>query len=270
MVGPHNPQQNRLLAALSPTERARIYPVLRPVQMARGNVLYESGDVLRDVYFPTDCIVSQLHVMANGASAEISSVGNDGAIGVAQFLGGGTAMSRAIVQSAGSAYVLTCDRLKQEFDRHGEMLHILLRYLQALLAQMAQSAVCYQHHSVDQRLSRWLLLSLDSLDSNRLTTTHEVIANVLGVRREGVTAAIGKLQKVGVIAHSRMQITVLDRHKLEQLCCECYAAVRKETDRLLPSPYVELRRWARDTEPMRFRPELSDRQSALLRAADVR
>jgi CRP-like cAMP-binding protein len=270
MVGPNNPQQNRLLAALSPTERARVYPDLRLVQMARGKVLYTSGDVLRDVYFPADCIVSQLHMMENGASAEISSVGNDGAIGVAPFLGGATSMSSAIVQSAGCAYVLTSERLKQEFDRHGEMLHILLRYMQVLLAQMAHAAVCYQHHPVEQRLSRWLLLSLDRLDSNRLTTTHEVIANMLGVRREGVTAAIGKLQKIGVIAHSRMQITVLDRHKLEQLCCECYAAVRKETDRLLPLPYVELRRWARDTGPVRFRWELSDRKPALLGAADAR
>jgi CRP-like cAMP-binding protein len=247
MVGPHYPQQNRLLAALSTAERARLYPDLRLVQMARGTVLYVSGGVLRDVYFPTDCIVSQLHTMANGASTEIFSAGNDGAIGVALLLGGGGSVSRAIVQSAGSAYVLRSDRLKEEFDRHGEMLHILLRYMQALLSQMAHAAVCYQHHSLDQRLSRWLLLSLDRLDSNRLTTTHEAIASMLGVRREGITESIGKLQRGGVIAHGRMQITVLDRHKLEQLSCECYAAVRKEIDRVLPRPYVELRRWARDT-----------------------
>jgi CRP-like cAMP-binding protein len=196
--------------------------------------LYESGDTLRHIYFPTDSIVSLLYVLANGASAEISVVGNEGAIGVALFMGGETTTNRAIVQSGGSAYRLTGKRLKQEFGRHGELLHILLRYTQALLTQMAQTAVCNRHHTVDQQLCRWLLLSLDRLCSNELTMTQELIANMLGVRREGVTEAAGKLQKLGVIQYSRGQIIVLDRPQLEQLCCECYAVVKKESDRLLP------------------------------------
>jgi len=167
-------------------------------------------------------------------SAEIAVVGNDGAIGVAPFMGGETTTNRAIVQSAGSAYRLTGSRLKQEFERHGEMLHILLRYTQALITQMAQTAVCNRHHSVDQQLCRWLLLSLDRLSSNQLVMTQELIANMLGVRREGVTEAAGKLQKLGVIDYRRGRITVLDRPKLEQLSCECYAVVKKETDRLVP------------------------------------
>jgi CRP-like cAMP-binding protein len=176
--------------------------------------------------------------MKDGASAEIAVVGNDGAIGVALFMGGETTTNRAIVQSAGSAYRLTRARLKQEFDRHGEMLHILLRYTQALITQMAQTAVCNRHHSVDQQLCRWLLLSLDRLDSNKLNMTQELIANMLGVRREGVTDAAGKLQKLGVIQYARGRITVLDRPQLEQLCCECYQVVKTETDRLMPERAV--------------------------------
>ena len=191
--------------------------------------------VLRHVYFPTDSIVSLLYVMADGASAEISVVGNEGLIGIALFMGGETTPSRAIVQSAGHAYRLIGQRLKDEFHRNGEMQLLLLRYTQALITQMAQTAVCNRHHSVDQQLCRWLLLSLDRLSSNHLTMTQELIANMLGVRREGVTDAAGKLQKLGVIHYSRGQITVLDRPRLEQLCCECYAVVRKETDRLLPA-----------------------------------
>jgi len=229
------PQQNHLLAALSPVERERIFPHLQLVQMPLGKVLYESGDVLRHVYFPTDSIVSLLYVMSDGASAEISVVGNEGLIGIALFMGGETTPSRAIVQSAGSAYRLVGQHLKDEFHRNGGMQLLLLHYTQALITQMAQTAVCNRHHSVDQQLCRWLLLSLDRLSSNRLTMTQELIANMLGVRREGVTDAAGKLQKLGVIRYARGRITVLDRPKLEQLCCECYAVVKKETDRLLPA-----------------------------------
>ena len=228
------PQQNHILDALLPPERDRLFPHLKLVSLPLGKVLYESGDALQYIYFPTDSIVSLLYVLKDGASAEIAVVGNDGAIGVALFMGGETTTNRAIVQSAGSAYRLTGARLKEEFQRHGEMLHILLRYTQSLITQMAQTAVCNRHHSVDQQLCRWLLLSLDRLQSPELTMTQELIANMLGVRREGVTESAGKLQKLGVIAYRRGRITVLDRPRLEQLCCECYAVVKKETDRLLP------------------------------------
>jgi CRP-like cAMP-binding protein len=234
LPGAHNPLQNHLLAALPAEERERLYPHLRPVPMPLGKVLYESGDVQHYVYFPTDSIVSLLYVMADGASAEISVVGNEGLIGVSLFMGGETTPSRAIVQSAGTAYQLPGQRLKDEFHRNGGMQLLLLRYTQALITQMAQTAVCNRHHSVDQQLCRWLLLSLDRLPSNQLTMTQELIANMLGVRREGVTDAAGKLQKLGVIRYARGQITVLDRPQLERLCCECYAVVKRETDRLLP------------------------------------
>jgi CRP-like cAMP-binding protein len=235
MPSSHDRQQNRLLAALRPDERERLFPHLQLVPMPLGKVLYESGDLLRYVYFPTDSIVSLLYVMADGASAEISVVGNEGLIGIALFMGGETTPSRAIVQSAGHAYRLIGQRLKDEFHRNSDMQLLLLRYTQALITQMAQTAVCNRHHSVDQQLCRWLLLSLDRLPSNQLTMTQELIANMLGVRREGVTEAAGKLQKLGVIHYSRGQITVLDRPKLEQLSCECYAVVRMETDRLSPA-----------------------------------
>jgi CRP-like cAMP-binding protein len=231
-----DPKQNHLLAALSAIERERLYPHLQLVPMPLGKVLYESGDVMRHVYFPTDSIISLLYVLEDGASAEISVVGNEGLIGVALFMGGETTPSRAIVQSAGFAYRLIGQLLKEEFHRNGGMQLLLLRYTQALLTQMAQTAVCNRHHSVDQQLCRWLLLSLDRLNSNRLNMTQELIANMLGVRREGVTDAAGKLQKLGVIEYARGRITVLDRPKLEKLCCECYAVVKKETDRLLPQP----------------------------------
>ena len=234
MPSPHQPQQNHLLAALSPAERERLYPHLQLVPMPLGKVLYESGDLLRHVYFPTDSIISLLYVMEDGASAEISVVGNEGLIGIALFMGGETTPSRAIVQSAGSAYRLLSQNLKEEFHRSGSLQLLLLRYTQALITQMAQTAVCNRHHSVDQQLCRWLLLSLDRLSSNRLIMTQELIANMLGVRREGVTEAAGKLQELGVIRYARGRITVLDRPRLEQLCCECYAVVKKETDRLLP------------------------------------
>jgi len=202
--------------------------------MPLGTVLYESGDVLNHVYFPIDCIVSLLYVMEDGASAEISVVGKDGLIGIALFMGGETTPSRAIVQSAGRAYRLAGKQLKAEFHRNGHLQELLLRYTQALITQMAQTAVCNRHHSVDQQLCRWLLLSLDRLASNELAMTQELIANMLGVRREGVTEAAGRLQKLNVIRYARGKITVLDRPKLEALCCECYAVVKRETDRLSP------------------------------------
>ena len=228
----HLPEHNHLLAALTPDERARVFPHLRLVAMPLGKVLYESGDALEYVYFPTDSIVSLLYVLENGASAEISVVGNEGLIGIALFMGGGTTPSRAIVQSAGQAYRLAGQWLKDEFHRNGGLQLLLLRYTQALITQMAQTAVCNRHHSVDQQLCRWLLLSLDRLKSNKLVMTQELIANMLGVRREGVTDAAGKLQKLGAISYSRGQITVLDRPQLEQLCCECYSVVKHETDRI--------------------------------------
>ena len=234
MAGTPHPQQNHILDALPQAERERLFPHLKLVPLPLGKALYESGDMLRHIYFPTDAIVSLLYVLKDGASAEIAVVGNDGAIGVALFMGGETTTNRAVVQSAGSAYQMTGARLKEEFERHGELLHILLRYTQALITQMAQTAVCNRHHSVDQQLCRWLLLSLDRLSSDKLTMTQELIANMLGVRREGVTEAAGKLQKLGVIRYRRGEIAVLDRPRLEQLCCECYGVVKTEADRLLP------------------------------------
>jgi CRP-like cAMP-binding protein len=228
-----NPCNNHILNTLPADERERLFPHLQITSMPLGMVLYESGERLRHIYFPADCIVSLLYVMKDGASAEIAVVGNEGAIGVSLFMGGETTPSRAIVQSAGSAYRLDRKRLKLEFDRHGQMLHMLLRYTQSLITQMAQTAVCNRHHSVNQQLCRWLLLSLDRLQSNDLRMTQELIANMLGVRREGVTAAAGELQKAGVIRYRRGRITVLDRPKLEQLSCECYSVVKAETDRLL-------------------------------------
>ncbi|WJM94833.1 Crp/Fnr family transcriptional regulator [Pseudomonas defluvii] len=229
---PH-PLQNRLLAALPIEVQERLIPQLELIVLPLGKVVYESGDSLQYVYFPTDAIISLLYVMEDGASAEISVVGNEGLVGIAVFMGGESTPSRAIVQSAGHAYRLAGHRLKSEFNRHGEMMQLLLRYTQALITQMAQTAVCNRHHSIDQQLCRWLLLSLDRLPSNQLIMTQELIANMLGVRREGVTEAAGKLQKLGVIEYSRGHIEVLDRAKLEALCCECYAVVKKETDRLL-------------------------------------
>jgi CRP-like cAMP-binding protein len=233
MSDPQDLPRNHLLAGLSLQERNRLFPHLQLVAMALGQALYEPGDLPRYVYFPVDCIVSLLYVMEDGASAEISVVGNDGVVGVALFMGGDTTPSRAIVQSAGHAYRLDGQRLKDEFHRNGGLQVSLLRYTQALITQMAQTAVCNRHHSVDQQLCRWLLLSLDCLPSNQLVTTQELIANILGVQREGVTDAAGKLQKLDVIEYARGQITVLDRPKLEELSCECYAVMKKETDRLL-------------------------------------
>ena len=222
-----------MLDALPEAVRQRLFPKLERVPLPLGKVLYESGDAMRYAYFPTDSIVSLLYVLEDGASAEISVVGNEGIVGVALFMGGHSMPSRAVVQSAGSAYRLAGPVLMEEFNRHGEFLLLLLRYTQALLTQMAQTAVCNRHHSIDQQLCRWLLLSVDRLDDPVLQMTQELIANMLGVRREGVTEAAGKLQKQGLIEYSRGHITVLDRPGLESRCCECYAVVKQEYDRLL-------------------------------------
>jgi CRP-like cAMP-binding protein len=234
MADSNDPRQNHLLRALPAPEAERLLPQLEFVPMPLGNVLYESGSQLRYVYFPTTSIISLLYVMEDGASAEIAVVGNEGMVGVALFMGGETTPSRALVQSAGHAYRLKGQILKEEFRRAAGLQHLLLRYTQALLTQMAQTAVCNRHHSVDQQLCRWLLLSLDRLPTNKLTMTQELIANMLGVRREGVTEAAGKLQTAGLIHYSRGQITVLDRPRLEGQACECYGVVKKEFDRLLP------------------------------------
>jgi CRP-like cAMP-binding protein len=231
---PNNPDQNYLLRALPAEARERLFPLLEPVDMALGRVLYESGDTMQHVYFPTDSIVSLLYVMEDGASAEIAVVGYEGMVGIALFMGGETTPNRAVVQSAGSAYRLKGHLMKLEFGRSGALQHLLLRYTQALLTQMAQTAACNRHHSVDQQLCRWLLLSLDRLPANTLVMTQELIANMLGVRREGVTEAAGKLQSQGLIEYSRGRITVLDRPRLEAASCECYAVVKQEFDRLLP------------------------------------
>ncbi len=228
------PTRNHLLAALPHSDFDRLTPHLRLVSLSLGEALYESGVALRDVYFPVDSIVSLLNVMADGASAEIAVVGNDGVVGVSLFMGGESTPSRAVVQSAGHAYRLKAAILKAEFTRAGAMQHLLLRYTQALLTQMAQTAVCNRHHTLDQQLCRWLLLSLDRLPTSELAMTQDLIANMLGVRREGVNDAAGKLQAAGLIHYSRGHIVVLDRSGIEARTCECYAVVKKESDRLLP------------------------------------
>jgi CRP-like cAMP-binding protein len=234
-----SPRQNHLLNALPAAEYECLLPHLEQVPMPLGKVLHESGDELHHAYFPTTCIVSKLYVMENGASAEIAVIGNDGIIGVSLFMGGGTMPNRAVVQSEGYAYRLKAHELIQQFDRtggrrSGALHHLLLRYTQALITQMSQTAACNRHHSVDQQLCRWLLLSLDRLASNELIMTQELIANMLGVRREGVTEAAGRLQKAGLIDYRRGHITVLDRPGLEARVCECYQVVKTESDRLLP------------------------------------
>jgi CRP-like cAMP-binding protein len=229
-----NPRQNGLLAALSAVELKRIRRQLELVDMPLGKILYEPGRLLEYVYFPVDCIISLLYVLENGASAEIAVVGNEGLLGISLFMGGETTPSRAIVQSAGTAYRLPAAKMMAEFTRGGTIQHLLLRYTQALITQMTQTAVCNRHHSVDQQLCRWLLLSIDRLASPELLMTQELIANMLGVRREGVTEAAGKLQHAGVISYRRGHIKVLDRTKLERLSCECYEVVRRESARLLP------------------------------------
>lgn len=226
--------RNRLLAMLPEAERQRWWPQLEPIEMPLGHVLYESGGTMKHVYFPTDTIVSLLYVMENGASAEIAVVGNEGIVGISLFMGGESTPSRAVVQSAGHGYRLKGQTVKDEFNRAGPVMHLLLRYTQALITQMAQTAVCNRHHSLDQQLCRWLLLSLDRLSGNELVMTQELIANMLGVRREGVTEAAFRLQKLGLIRYARGHISVIDRVALERRVCECYAVVKKEYDRLLP------------------------------------
>jgi CRP-like cAMP-binding protein len=229
-----NERRNQLLAALPEAEWQRWLPQLEPVDMPLGKVLYESGNKLTHVYFPCTSIVSLLYVMEDGASAEIAVVGHEGIVGISLFMGGQSTTSRAVVQSAGQGLRLKANLMMQEFNRAGPVLHLLLRYTQALITQMAQTAVCNRHHSLDQQLCRWLLLSLDRLPSDDLVMTQELIANMLGVRREGVTEAAGQLQQAGLIRYRRGHITVLDRKRLEQRACECYAVVKKEYDRLLP------------------------------------
>ncbi|MGO4503678.1 Crp/Fnr family transcriptional regulator [Dyella sp. 2YAF14] len=230
-----DPRDNRLLAALPDAEWERWAPHLDPVDMPLGKVLYESGSRLSHVYFPVTSIVSLLYVMEDGASAEIAVVGNEGIVGISLFMGGESTPSRALVQSAGQGFRLKSELMLMEFNRAGPVLHLLLRYTQALITQMSQTAVCNRHHSLDQQLCRWLLLSLDRLHSSELVMTQELIANMLGVRREGVTEAAGNLQQAGLIRYQRGHITVVDRAGLERRTCECYAVVKKEYDRLLPS-----------------------------------
>lgn len=230
-----DPKSNQLLAALQEADWQRLQPHLEPVEMPLGQVLYESGRPMSHVYFPTTAIVSLLYVMENGASAEIAVVGYEGVVGITLFMGGGTTPSRGVVQSAGMGVRLSAQRIKDEFNRSGPVMHLLLRYTQALITQMAQTAVCNRHHSLDQQLCRWLLLSMDRLDGNELVMTQELIANMLGVRREGVTEGALKLQRAGLIQYARGHITVLNRLGLEARTCECYGVVKKEYDRLLPA-----------------------------------
>jgi len=229
-----DPRQNHLLAALPVADWERWLPALESVDMPLGEVLYESGVAMTHVYFPTTSIASLLYVLEDGASAEIAVVGNEGIVGISLFMGGETTPSRSVVQSAGQGFRMRAQLLKDEFNRSGPVLHLLLRYTQALITQMAQTAVCNRHHSLDQQLCRWLLLSVDRLQEPELVMTQELIANMLGVRREGVTAAAVSLQRAGLINYKRGHITVIDRAGLERRTCECYGVVKKEYDRLLP------------------------------------
>ncbi len=233
------PKHNGLLAALPDAEWARWSPLLEEVDLKLGEVLYEPGVTLSHVYFPVSAIVSLLYVMDNGSSAEIAVVGLEGIVGISLFMGGESTPSRAVVRSAGRCYRLPAQMIKDEFNHVGPVMHVLLRYTQALITQMAQTAVCNRHHSLDQQLCRWLLLSLDRLQGSELVTTQELIASMLGVRREGVTEGALKLQQLGLIRYARGRITVLDRPGLEQRTCECYAVVKKEYDRLLPQRLAE-------------------------------
>ncbi|WP_417657889.1 Crp/Fnr family transcriptional regulator [Pseudidiomarina aestuarii] len=226
-------EQNYLLRAIPDDVKSRLMAHFELVKLNLGACIYESGDELQFVYFPTDSIISLVYIMENGDSAEISVVGNDGMLGVPLFMGGGSTRNRAVVQSEGHAYRLPAQLLRTEFNRHSELHHLLLRYTQSLMTQMAQTAVCNRHHTVDQQLCRWLLLSLDRIPTNVLTMTQELIADMLGVRREGVSVAAGKLQKLGVIEYHRGRMTVIDRPKLESLSCECYEVVKVECERIL-------------------------------------
>ena len=229
------PRKNQLLAALPEPELQRWLPHLEYVDMRLGEVLYEAGSILSHVYFPTTAIVSLLYVMQNGESAEIAVVGNDGVVGISLFMGGDSTSSRALIQSAGGAYRLSAQLMKEEFDRGGPVLHLLLRYTQALITQMVQTAACNRHHSLDQQLCRWLLLSLDRLQGTDMMMTQDLIANMLGVPRDGATEGALKLQTAGLINYTQGRIRVLDRGGLEKRTCECYEVVKKEYDRLLPS-----------------------------------
>ena len=235
MFSPNSPQQNHILVSLPVADYARLLPDLELLPMPLGWVLYESGDQIGHLYFPTTSIVSQLYVMESGASAEIAITGNEGLVGISLFMGGESTPGRAVVQSAGNGYRLKADIMKREFALGGQLQHLALRFTQALITQKAQTAVCNRHHTLDQQLCRRLLLSLDRLPSNELVMTQELIANMLGVRREGVTEAAGRLQADGLIHYSRGHITILDRAKLEDRACECYAVVKKEYGRLLPT-----------------------------------
>lgn len=239
---PPDPRQNYLLAALPEGDYERLLPSLEPVSLPLGQVVYEAGGSQLYIYFPTDSIVSLLYVMEDGASAEIAVTGREGLVGIALFMGGETTPGWAVVQSAGTGYRLRAAVFKKEFDRGGALHYLALRYTQALITQMAQTAVCNRHHSVEQQLCRWLLLSLDRLPSNELTMTQELIANMLGVRREGVTEAAGRLQTAGLIKYRRGHIEVLDRARLEDRVCECYAVVKREYDRLLDDKPLAIRR----------------------------
>lgn len=249
---PPSPQDNTLLASLPKVIQQRLFPRLELISIPLGSVIYEPGDDMRFVYFPTDSIISLLYVMECGASAEISVVGNDGVAGISAFMGGGSTPSRAVVQSAGSAYRLPARYLLEEFNGPDPYLRgLMLRYTQALITQMAQTAVCNRHHSIAQQLCRWLLLSLDRLNSDQLNMTQELIANMLGVRREGVTEAAGRLQRAGVIKYHRGKITILDRKMLESMSCECYSVVKKEADRLASLPTIVERQRRIGDEPVR-------------------
>jgi CRP-like cAMP-binding protein len=234
MSAPPAATENRLIAALPEADLRRWLAALEPVNLSLGQVIYESGRSLSHVYFPTSAIVSLLYVMESGASAEIAVVGFEGVVGISLFMGGETTPSRAVVQSAGQAYRMPSKLIKEEFGRSLDVMHLLLRYTQSLITQMAQTAVCNRHHTVDQQLCRWLLLSLDRLRGNELVMTQELIANMLGVRREGVTEAALKLARAGLLSYARGHIKVLDREGLEARTCECYGVVKRETDRLLP------------------------------------
>ena len=234
-----SPNQNHLLAALPAAEFERLAPHLEPVEMRLGDVLYESGGLLQHVYFPTTAILSLHYVMENGSSSEIAGVGNEGMLGISLFMGGNTTPSRAVVQTGGQGYRLKAQLMAQEFKRAEAMQHLLLRYTQALITQMSQTAACNRHHSLVQQLCRWLLLTLDRMPTNELVMTQELVASMLGVRREGVTEAAGKLQEEGVIRYRRGHITVLDRAGLESQVCECYAVVKKEFARLLPDAALQ-------------------------------
>jgi len=235
MTPASTPTSNHLVESLPGADLARWLPLLEPVSLPLGLVLYESGTTLSHVYFPTTAIVSLLYVTESGASAEIAVVGNEGLVGISLFMGGETTPNRAVVQSAGEGFRLRSALIKSEFDRSAAVMHLFLRYTQALITQMAQTAVCNRHHTLDQQLCRWLLMSLDRLEGSQLAMTQELIANMLGVRREGVTEAAMRLQRAGIIRYARGRITVIDRAALEKRSCECYAVVKTEYDRLLPA-----------------------------------